>query len=76
MNRINEFNIEPGPYADEHDSVLVVLDVINHAYDPLTHLPTVIADPLVVLRHLEHTRSEHIRYAYPLSVFNQKFKKL
>lgn len=73
MNRINEFNIEPGPYSASDGSVLVVVDIVNHIYNASADLPEAVEDPLIILRHLDVTRLEHRRYAYPLSVFKSKF---
>lgn len=75
MNRINEYDIEPGPWTDEHGTTLVVLDVVNHAYNTTANLCEALADPFVILRPLDVSRIEHSRYAYPLSIFKQKFTK-
>jgi hypothetical protein len=65
MNRINEYKIEPGVYVDEHNQKLVVLDIVNYMYNSDKNL--------VVLRPLEEGRL-HVRYAFPLYIFQQKFK--
>jgi hypothetical protein len=73
MNRINEYKIEPGVYVDEHDQKLVVLDIVNYMYNGDKNLPEAIENPLVILRPLEVGRL-HARFAFPLSIFQQKFK--
>lgn len=76
MNRINEFNVEPGPYGLADGRVLVVVDVVNHVYNAAADLPEAIEDPMVIVRPLENGRLEHNRYGYPLTVFKTKFTKL
>jgi hypothetical protein len=75
MNRINEFKIEPGTYrSDDSDTVLVVVDVVNHMYNSNHNLQEALSDPLVILRNIEYGKLEHNRYSIPLSIFKLKFK--
>lgn len=71
MNRINQFELEPGPYC-EGDFVVIVLDVITHQWNREKQLQEALDEPLVMCRDLLIT--EHKRYLYPLLVFRAKFQ--
>lgn len=75
MLRINEY-LEPGPYEDEKGKVVVVLDVLNYVWNDSAGLPEAIPVPLVVVRDLEESKTEHARCGYPIDVFRVKFKKI
>jgi hypothetical protein len=78
MNRINKFNLEPGPYADQDGRMLVVTDLVTHLVTVKFQFgPDEMQDPLVVTRALDESKQlEHNRIAYPLSVFKSKYKKV
>jgi hypothetical protein len=76
MNRINEFNLEPGTYIDQAQNVVVMVDVITELYKEDADLLDRLSDPLVVTRPLDGlSKIEHHRMAYPISVFTQRFTK-
>lgn len=73
MLRINEFNLEPGPYADAKGFTVVVTDVINHGFDTEHHLSEAIPVHYVVCRDLIPP-TEHRTYMIPLDYFKQNFQ--
>jgi len=72
MLRINEHGIEPGVYIDDHGFKVVVLDIIDHAWNADKELQEFLSVPFVVGRDLEHMEGK--RYMWPLEVFKNKFK--
>jgi hypothetical protein len=75
MNRINEFNLEPGVYAGQDGQLLVVIDVITEMFLINQSILDRLQDPYVVTRKLIESQLTHNRIAYPLSVFKLKFRK-
>lgn len=73
MNRINEFNIEPGVYKNKGE-VYVVTDIITHTFNSDKNLHEALPVPLVVYRALNF-KTEHERFSIPLNLFNQHFTK-
>lgn len=73
MNRINEHNLEPGPYIDNQGFSVVVLDIVDHSWNSDKQLMEYLVSPLVVARDLIGNEK---RYIWPLVVFNKQFKKL
>lgn len=77
MNRINEFNFEPGTYRHYKGGLYVALDIITHAENTATGKIEALPDPLVVYRDLDavvqHVNGRpsipHKRYARALSEF-------
>ena len=91
MNRINEFNIEPGVYRHYKGGMYVVTDIVTHMDNPTTGRMEPLQEPLVVYRDLEaivkhvngKPRQAHQVYARPLSEFTalvdsglKRFKQL
>lgn len=76
MNWINEFKLQPGTYQDADGQIVVVTDVVTKLFYVDLRVPDTLQDPLVVTRDLIDKALEHNRVAYPLSLFNQKFKKV
>jgi hypothetical protein len=74
MLRINEFDLEPGPYSNEKGFHVVVTDVINHSLNTVLELPEVIASPMVVCRDLMPP-PEHRVYMIDISYFRKHFSK-
>lgn len=82
MNRINEFNLEPGIYS-HGNGLYVVMEIVTHLDNPATGKMEPIPDPLVVyrdiqpvVRHVEgRPQQVHEVYGKVLSEFKQKFKK-
>lgn len=72
MLRINEFDLEPGVYADSKGFTVVVTDVVNHCINTERHLSEVIPVPYVVCRDLIPP-PEHRVYMIPLPYFKQNF---
>jgi hypothetical protein len=72
MLRINEFNLEPGPYVDSKGFTVVVTDVVNHRLDPVHQLPDVMPEPYVICRDLIPP-PEHRVYMIELTYFNHHF---
>lgn len=81
VNRINEFNLEPGVYAHHKGSLYVVTDIVTHM-DNAKGKMEALADPLVVFRDLQapvrhvngKAQAAHHAYAHPLSEFRKKFQ--
>lgn len=71
MNRINQYNIEPGPYSDDHGFKIVVIDIVTHSWNGIAGLQEALPEPLVLGRQLVMTDE---RYVWPLSVFKEKFR--
>jgi len=77
MNRINEFDLEPGTYQHYKGGLYVVTDLITHMDNPTTGAMEPITDPLVVyrdvipvVRHVNgRAQQAHQVYARPLSEF-------
>jgi len=79
MNRINEFDIEPGVYKENTSEWhVVVLDIVTHHFTihPDNGRLTVDSNVLVLFRELEQ-RAEQGYQRMTISVpdFNQKFIK-
>jgi len=72
MREMNEY-LSPGVYSG--DDKVVVLDVVTHTWNKEADLQEALADPLVVVRHLEESGKIHERQSYPLSVFKEKFSR-
>lgn len=78
MNRINEFNIEPGSYQHYKGGIYVVTDLITHMDNAATGKMEPLQDPLVVyrdlipvVRHVDgRVQQAHQVYARPLSEFS------
>jgi hypothetical protein len=70
VNRINKWEVEPGPYADEKNFQVVVTDIIEHSWNGQKQL--VEYSPLVVARDLVGS----LKYCWPLEVFKEKFRKI
>ena len=85
MNRINEYDIEPGVYRHYKGGLYVVLDIITHMENPATGKMEQLADPLVLYRDLapvvghdvkgRPSNDIHKRYARALSEFTEKVNK-
>jgi hypothetical protein len=73
MLRINIYDLEPGPYIDEQGFAVVVLDVIDHAWNNDKQLLEFLQSPLVMGRDLVGVDK---RYQWPLEVFKLKFRKI
>lgn len=77
MNRINEFNLEPGVYEHYKGNLYVVTDIVTHMENPASKKVEPLADPLVVYRDLDpvvrhingKNQAAHQVYARPLSEF-------
>lgn len=77
MNRINEFNLEPGVYQHYKGGIYVVTDIVTHMDNPTGHMEA-LQDPLVIYRDIDaivkhvngKPRQAHQVYARPLSEFN------
>lgn len=77
MNRINEYNLEPGVYQHYKGGLYVVTDIITHMDSPTVNKMEPLADPLVVYRDVEapvrhvngKKQSAHQVYARALSEF-------
>jgi hypothetical protein len=83
MNRINEFNLEPGPYKHYKGGVYVVTTIITHVENDASKKMEPLADPLVVyhdvtpvVRHVEgKVQAAHQVYARKLSEFKGTVSK-
>jgi len=85
MNRINEYDIEPGVYRHYKGGYYVVLDIITHMENQSIGKMEPIANPLVVYRDLTPVAGHdikgrpsndiHKRYARTLSEFNATVMK-
>lgn len=83
MNRINEYNLEPGVYRHHKGRLYVVTDIVTHMDNTAVGKMEPLPDPLVVYRDLEapvrrvngRNQSAHQVYARKLSEFNAKFTK-
>lgn len=81
MNRINEFNLEPGIYRHHKGALYVVTDLITHMDNPKGKMAP-LQDPLVVYRDVQaivrhvkgRSQQAHQVYALPLSSFRTKFE--
>jgi hypothetical protein len=79
VNRVNEFNLEPGAYQHYKGGVYVVTDIITHMDNAKTGAMEPLQDPLVVyrdltpvVRHVEGRRQmAHQVYARSLSEFTE-----
>jgi hypothetical protein len=77
MNRINEYNLEPGTYEHYKGSIYVVTEIVTHMDNPETGHMEPLHDPLVVYRDVEpvvrhvngRAQQAHQVYAHPLSAF-------
>lgn len=72
MNRINEWNLEPGPYVDDQGFNVVLLDVVDHAWNDDKQLVEYLSSPVVVGRELLGGEK---RYMWPIEVFKLKFRR-
>ncbi len=78
MNRINEYDLEPGVYQHYKGGLYVVTDLVTHMDNPATGKMAKLQDPLVVYRDLQaiqrHVKGRvqmaHQVYARKLSEFN------
>ena len=52
MNRINEFNLEPGVYQHFEGRIYVLTDIVTHMNDPITGHMEPLQDPLVIYRDI------------------------
>ena len=84
MNRINEYDIEPGTYRHYKGGYYVVLDIITHMENPAAGKMEAVANPLVVYRDLipmgghdvkGKPGTPHKRYARSISDFTATVKK-
>lgn len=75
LDRVNKFGLEPGPYKDDQDFRVVLLDVVTHTWNAGHNLLEALSVPVVVVRNLI-TTNEHIRYSYPIDVFKIKFSRI
>ncbi len=73
MNRINEFNLEPGLYTDDEGFKLVLLDIIDHAWSHDKQLVEYLSSPLAMGRELLGGEK---RFVWPIEVFKIKFRKI
>jgi len=73
MNRINQFNFEPGIYVCAAYIMVVVTELVTHHDDgtELQELP----DPMVVFRSLEDKIEKYTRHSMRLSAFKSKYKR-
>lgn len=77
MNRINEYNLEPGVYQHYKGGLYVVTDIVTHMDNPAIGKMEPLPDPLVVYRDLEapvrhvngRSQSAHQVYARTLNEF-------
>lgn len=77
MNRINEYNLEPGVYQHYKGGLYVVTDIVTHMDNPAIGKMDPLPDPLVVYRDVEapvrhvngKNQAVHQVYARPLSEF-------
>jgi len=69
---INVYDLEPGPYVDDKGHHVVVLDIVDHAWNSDQQLLEFLQSPLVVGRDLIGGEK---RYLWPLEVFKEKFRK-
>jgi hypothetical protein len=77
MDRINEFNIEPGTYKHYKGGLYVVTDIITHMDNASTGKMEALQDPLVVYRDVTRIKRHvngkpkeaHQVYAIKLSEF-------
>jgi hypothetical protein len=76
MFRINEFDLEPGPYGDAYGFKVVVTDVVNHQFNTDQHLSEAISSPLVICRDLNPPPRDHRSYMIDLTYFKTHFSKL
>ena len=91
MNRINEFNLEPGVYHHYKGGIYVVTDIVTHMDNPTIGHMEPLQDPLVIYRDIDaivkHVNGKpsqaHQVYARPLSEFTgivsigvKRFKQL
>ena len=79
MNRINNYDLEPGPYVSSEGFKVVVLDIITYQYSSLADLQEILPVPMVLVRNLvEKTKTEEAqpRYLYPIEIFKAKFKAI
>lgn len=73
MNRITKHDLEPGVYIDEQKFEVVVLDIVDHAWNNDKQLVEFLLSPMVVGRDLMNS---DMRYMWPIEVFKSKFKKI
>lgn len=77
MNRINEFNLEPGTYQHYKGGLYVVVQIVTHMDNPENGKMEALPDPLVCYRDLSpmarhingRYQNVHQVYARPLSEF-------
>lgn len=81
LDRINEFNLEPGVYAHHRGDLYVVITILNFI-DGQDGMMGELTDPLVIFRDLEPLKGHdstgrptnrlHRVYAHPLSEFKKE----
>lgn len=77
MNRINEYNLEPGVYQHYKGGLYVVTDIVTHMDNTAIGKMEPLPDPLVVYRDIEapvrhvngKSQAAHQVYARPLNEF-------
>lgn len=76
MLRINEYDIEPGPYTiDGTGTIVVVTDIVNHAFNPAINLPEILPVAQVVYRDLIPPADAHRSYMVDIEYFRKHFSK-
>jgi hypothetical protein len=83
MNRINEYNLEPGTYQHYKGGLYVVLEIVTHMENDASKKMEPLSDPLVVYRDLtpvvRHVNGKpmaaHQVYARKLSEFTGTVSK-
>lgn len=74
MREHNAYNLKPGPYIDDQGFEVVVLDIVDHAWNDDKQLVECLLSPMVVGRDL--MTKEDKRYMWPIEVFRSKFRRL
>jgi len=72
VNRINIHNLEPGTYIDDQGFEVVLLDIVDYAWNMDKQLLEFLPSPLVVCRDL---MKDDKRYQWPIEVFKSKFRR-
>jgi len=73
VNRITQHNLEPGTYIDDQGFEVVLLDIVDHAWNMDKQLLEFLPSALVVCRDL--MMKDDKRYQWPIEVFKSKFKR-
>lgn len=74
MNRINEFNFEPGVYKFGGASY-VVTGMITHVYNQVASKMEALPDPLVICHDVVPISKLHREYSVNLSIARTEFKQ-